>query len=367
MCAATQIGVRRVEQETRNVSTNFVDVVGYQLEKVHTGVIAWLLDSERSPLESAERALALRNLAPNLPAVSEQDAVKAVQEYSFGRQHRIDLVLMLGPDEANPKAAILIECKVDSDVSVNQLAESAKAFSAEHSDVPLSVIALALGAGQFTVRHLLADLKDKGFQAVDLKHALQIFSSLSVGIEEKVYHDWIASLKAEHERNSQVDRALVGMEHPWDDRLSRAGYRTGFPVFYAFYDKLRMHLEKGPFQDWHIGSGSNNPVMTWNDSWVTLGGTDDAIELYWEFNWSALCLKAHIKNDGTANWNQIRSSIVELCETCSLPGRKARGRSGTWVTAYKWEFDFCKETLGAIASKTTGVLSQLHERLRSVA
>ncbi len=32
------------------MSETFVDIIGFQLEKIHTGVIAWLLDCELSPL-----------------------------------------------------------------------------------------------------------------------------------------------------------------------------------------------------------------------------------------------------------------------------------------------------------------------------
>ena len=41
-------------------------------------------------------------------------------------------------------------------------------------------------------------------------------------------------------------------------------------------------------------------------------------------------------------------------------------RRGTWVTAYKWEFDFCKETPSAIARKTSDVLKHVHKHLQTV-
>ena len=48
------------------MAENFVDIVGFQLEKIHTGMIAWLLDSERSPLPVHEQAVLVKKLAPCL-------------------------------------------------------------------------------------------------------------------------------------------------------------------------------------------------------------------------------------------------------------------------------------------------------------
>jgi hypothetical protein len=59
---------------------NFVDVVGYQLEKVHTGVIAWLLDSERPPLTVGEQATLVNKLSPSLIRGTEFKAARPSQE-----------------------------------------------------------------------------------------------------------------------------------------------------------------------------------------------------------------------------------------------------------------------------------------------
>jgi hypothetical protein len=128
-----------------------------------------------------------------------------------------------------------------------------------------------------------------------LQRALNIFSRLSIAGKSKIYDDWIAALEAERARAAQIDRALGAVEDPWDARLLKAGYRTGFPLFYQFYHKLRLHLKKEPFTGWAIYSGSNNPVMNWQEGWVNLGPEDGGIKLYWEFNWNAFCLKAEIR------------------------------------------------------------------------
>ena len=351
------------------MAENFVDIVGYQLEKIHTGVIAWLLDSERSPLPVHEQAVLVGKLAPDLLKGEEFTSTKAKREYSFGRSRRIDLVLEIILKDQT-KTYVLIECKTDSDVSIDQLKKSKQAFSEKKSDGFISVIVLAIGAGQFTLMHQLQDIQRQGFHAIDVPRALKIFSRLSIAGTTRIYDDWIASLQAEHTRSAQIDKALVGLDDPKDTRLLKVGYRTGFPVFYMFYDKLREFLNKGPFRRWGIWSGRNNPVLNWQEEWITRGSENNAIELYWEFNWDAFCLKAEIEKQNTAcweHWQKIRPSIVELCETCPIAGRRTANRRGTWVTAYKWKFDFCKEAPIAIARKTADILSHVHKHLHTVA
>ena len=351
------------------MAENFVDIVGYQLEKIHTGVIAWLLDSERSPLPIDEQAVLVGKLAPNLLKGKEFTSTKAVREYSFVRRRRIDLVLEIVVKDQT-KTCVLIECKTDSDVSIDQLKKSAQAFSANNPNDCISVIVLAIGAGQFTLMHKLQDIQRLEFHAIDVPRALEIFSNLSIAGTTRIYDDWVGSLKAEHNRTVQIDKALAGVDHPRDAHLLKTGYRTGFSVFYMFYGKLRAFLDKGPFKGWAIYSGRNNPVLNWQEGWITVGSENDAINLYWEFNWDAFCLKAEIEKQNAAcweRWQKIRPAIVELCAPCPIAGRRTDNRRGTWVTAYKWKFDFCKEAPIAIARKTADILSHVHKHLQTVA
>ena len=352
------------------MAENFVDIVGYQLEKIHTGMIAWLLDSERSPLPLAEQTEVIAKFAPDVLPEIKVTEVKPIREYSFGRRLRIDLVLKLNREDQT-KTYLLIECKTDSDVSVDQLTRSAEAFSGQNPDVPFSVIVLAVGAGQFTLAHQSQDIRQRGFRAINLPHALEIFSGLSIAGTTRTYDDWIASLQAEHTRIVQIDTALAELDDPWDVRLLNTGYRLGFPVFYMFYDKLRVHLDEGPFQGWAIYSGGNNPVMNFmncQEGW-TMGTGGNAIKLYCEFNWDAFCLKAAIGERTEARWGRwqkIRTNLVELCESCPVAGRMAANKGGTSATAYKWEFDFCREALSVIASKTNRILSHINEGLSGI-
>jgi len=355
------------------IADNFVDIVGYQHEKIHTGMIAWLLDSERSPLTLLEQTAVISKLAPDISQGAKFTTVKATREYSFGRRLRIDLVLEMNREDQT-KTYLLIECKTDSDVRVDQLKRSAQEFSKENPNVPFSVIILTVGVGQFTLAHQLQEIQCLGFHAIDLTRVLEIFSDLSIAGTTGLYDDWIASLRAEHARTIQIDKALAKLDGPWDARLLKAGYRTGFPVFYMFYDKLRAYLDEGRFQRWSIYSGSNNPVMNWQDGWITVGSEDDAIELYWEFNKNAFCLKAVIKGKTEEQtvarwkrWQDIRPTLIELCASCPISGRETNNKRGNWVTAYKWEFDFCNETPSAITDRTSDILSYMQKRLETVA
>jgi len=342
---------------------NFVDIVGYQLEKVHTGTLAWLLDSDRSPLPIEEQVSIVQELIPNLSQDFEVASIKSIREYSFGRRLHIDLVLKLQSD-SEKEAFILIECKTDSDVRIKQLEKSAKTFTAQKPKIPFSMIILALGAGQYTIQHQRDEIMGQGYTILDLQSAFRIFSDLSIIGKNRLYDDWIESLDEEIKRNANIEKALMSASCPWDDSLTQKGYRTGFPVFYIYYDKLRSFLEQGPFKDWSVYSGSNNPVMNWNNGWISVKSTDDRLQFYWEFNWSSLCLKAYVDKNKVSRWKALRPEVVNICSSCQIKGRKTANKAGTWVTAYKWDFDFCKEPAAQIAQATADILSFVHIKLQ---
>jgi hypothetical protein len=329
-------------------------------------VIAWLLDCESSRLPLDERTAVISGLAPDLLQGVGLRRGKAIREYSFGRRLRIDLVLEMDRID-DEKTYLLIECKTDSDVSLEQLQRSEKAFSERVPNAHFAVISLAVGAAQFTIGHKSREFLRCGFRTIDLLYALEVFSNLPIAGRCNIYDGWIASLEAEQTRTNEIDKVLQLLDHPWDPRLRNEGYRPGFSVFYMYYGKLREHLENGHHQNWAIYSGSNNPVMNWQKGWIACSPKTDAIELYWEFNWDTFCLKAAIKNEEIAErWAELRPSVTKSCSTCPVKGQVTRNRRGTWVTAYKWEFDFCKQTPIAIAEKTGDILSHFHERLQTI-
>jgi hypothetical protein len=80
-------------KEMYQMPQNFVGVVGFQLEKVHIGVIGWLLDSGNPVVPASDKILVLSRFL--LTPLQEDDitTISSIKEYSFGRRRRIDLVV----------------------------------------------------------------------------------------------------------------------------------------------------------------------------------------------------------------------------------------------------------------------------------
>ncbi|MFB6305722.1 MAG: hypothetical protein ABEH43_01800, partial [Flavobacteriales bacterium] len=83
---------------------NFVEIVGYQLERVHGGVLAWLLDTNSNsyldfhneviPILETLCSVDLKKYRPK--------SVEMRQEYGWGRGKKIDLVAIVHYEEAAP-------------------------------------------------------------------------------------------------------------------------------------------------------------------------------------------------------------------------------------------------------------------------
>ena len=205
------------------MSETFVEIIGYQLEKVHTGVIAWLLDCKSSPLPLSERTAVISNLAPDLLQGGGLRKITAIREYSFGRRRRIDLVVEMDRNDEET-IYLLIECKTDSDVSLEQLKQSQIAFNKRKPNANFSVISLAVGAGQFTINHIVQHFRERGFRTIDLDCALCIFSNLPIPHRHRIYHEWIASLEAEKIRTDEIDKVFQSLDDPRRDPLLPQGW-----------------------------------------------------------------------------------------------------------------------------------------------
>ncbi|MGH7792376.1 MAG: hypothetical protein ACREOB_08700, partial [Thermodesulfobacteriota bacterium] len=66
-------------------------------------------------------------------------------------------------------------------------------------------------------------------------------------------------------------------------------------------------------------------------------------------------------------WGHLRDDVQRLCISCGVPGgRGTTNRRGTWVSIYKWDFDFCRQSIPEIANKTNMILENVHEKLKSI-
>ena len=349
------------------MSENFVDIIGFQLEKVHTGVIGWLLDTENHSASMSDKIVILNKLLNSSLQDDDVSEIKPTQEYSFGRSRRIDLVVEVTSKKDDTRY-LVIECKTDSEVDDTQLRQSKDAFLKKYPDSDCSFFVLTLGASQFTYQHLANKIKDLGFIVLDVPTTLRIFGDLSIKGNSKIYYDdWYRALEKEEERFSSIDQVLSTMENPWDEQLKKRGYRLGFPLFYMFYAKLRELLEKGPFKNWAICSGRNNPVMNWydDDGCFKKSFGDESLSLYWNFDWQSLTLKAGFEKKPLEKWISLRNEVQRLCNH-SQGGRRTADRQGTDVAIYKWDFDFCRESVDEIATKTNAILKEVHEKLKNL-
>src|ERR1043166_5873288 len=272
------------------MTDNFVDVVGYQFERVHTGVIAWLLDTESgsSPLSATERAEIITAIAPGLVDAGKKLKVTATPEYApRGRKVRIDLHLKI--TEGASEAHILIECKTDAEVKTEQLERIGEAFRSALPETRFTLVVLAIGAGQFTLKHQLERLKAQEYQVIDLERALEIFSRRVSAEAHWIYKDWIAAMKEERDRGAGIEQAMREAGGIDNLPLGNGGYRRGFSAYYLYYDRLRTHLEKALGAEWASYSGVHNPAMGWNERPADAGLRMAGIKLYWEFNGRDLC------------------------------------------------------------------------------
>jgi hypothetical protein len=345
------------------MAESFVEIIGYNLERVHAGVLAWLLDTRNESVPLSDKLAALSRLAGANVAGTPIQTIRTCREYSFGRRLKIDLVIEI---ELRDKVtrSVAVELKTDSDIDVRQLARTREAYASRDPDARYFVF--ALGAGQFTIPHQAKEIDDIGFQAVPLGALLEIFGNLSIKGKSRIYDDWISSLERELERNQLIWQNLSKFENPWADGLEALGYRRGFPLFYAVYSKLRQELDKGAFANWAIYSGRNNPVMNWSDGWVARELPDESWELFWEFNWDALCLKAHLDKIREDRWSEVRCRLLQACEAPGIEGRRANKRAGEYVSVFKWHFNFCNESAAGVSAKVSSVIQEVHPRLQEV-
>jgi len=263
------------------------------------------------------------------------------------------------------KRYLLIECKTDSDLDVEQLRRSRESFLQQNKHADVTCLALTLGASQFTYSPSDPEIRELGFTVLNVSETRRIFSGLEVGGRGKTYYeDWREALQREEERASKIDQALSRMDSPRDERLKEEGCRLGFPVFYMFYAKLRDRLNKTSFKNWHIYSMANNPVMNWADGW--LPPEQGPPSLFWEFNWDCFTLKAHLSDEWSDWWRGRRPRVIKLCASSPVQGRRSADRSGTHVSAYRWKFDFCRESVQEVAEKTVGILESVQEPLGSI-
>lgn len=347
----------------------FVDIVGYQLEKVHTGVIKYLLDWENDEISFEDKRKIINDfyVRSNKPIrfdVNEISNIYCTPEYPFGRKLKIDLVIEIEL-RSGDKHHLVTEMKVDSLPYEDQLSRIFSSFSSgvdNNSNYFLFLI------GSSSVCQLPEPNKLHGFSVVKIDEIISIFSDLNT--KSKIYNDWIQTLNNEIQRRDSLINTLdqIESESFWkiNNRIWLSkGYRIPFPLFYYLYHHLRKQLrdENG----WEIYSVANNPVMNWSKEWV--GKQGDILRFFWEFNYSDFCLKIcyDTRVIDYNMLNEIRNRVYEFCEkTKNIQGRKTTMRYANqgYASIFKWNFDFKRDTFSFIADAVENDILSIQPELR---
>lgn len=351
--------------------STFVDVVGYQLEKVHTGAMKWLLDWDSSEISVRDKKKIIRKLyrASDRPMpfdLSQLNSIQCTPEFSFGRQLRIDLVVALGFQDGG-EHYLVMEMKVDSVPREEQLGRIRKSFGSKPDVNRRNADYFLLLIG--TSHVCRTPKKMHSFARLALDDIVFVFSGLRV--RSHLYDDWVSALRDEQERRDNIardikllpgDHLCKGAEHYWLGK----GYRLRIPLFYYIYNHLReQYLDSD--RTWDIYSAKNNPVMHWRTKRIG----KRRCEFYWEFNGQGFFLKAHITDPervGRRELNELRARVYPVCQTTEHIGQPTKKTydpksENHNYSVYKWPLDFKNMRPGRIAHIVDDDILAIHPAL----
>jgi len=340
--------------------SNFVDIVGFQLEKVHTGVLKWFLETGTTTgTTTKEKYNAIELLYTykgKTPPFKEQDiaSISCTPEWSSDDSRiRIDLVTEITLNNVSKRVWLVFEVKTDSIPYDEQLKNTRDTFKKPGDYVEYFL--LLVGTSMIFERRFDGRY---GFKTITNQQLFGIFNHYG---RLPIICDWTEALEREISRFNNVEANLKNTPHGnlntrayWEGH----GYRYRFPLWYCLYEKLRVHLKSR--DDWEIESGINNPVMHWVKGWQDNNYNNKNYKTYFEFNDNSYCLKVKIdkKKIGKGkierdDLNQFRDRMIGKIQkiTNIQQGRPSRKSYGTWNTIYKWEFEFTKMNLKNIAGE----------------
>ncbi|EEL79027.1 MULTISPECIES: PD-(D/E)XK nuclease family protein [Bacillus] len=345
------------------VRSNFVDIVGYQFEKVHTGAIKWLLDSSNELIDHNEKSNVLRNLYKMcgiLPPFksSDIDFIECKPEFSIGSGKRVDLVIEITLNNGDLKY-IVIEMKVDTIAKKDQLTATYDGF---HSSEDAIFILFLFGSSQ-----ICQIPKHKHFNTFCLNDIMSAFNNIDS--EHYIYRDWMDSLQVELKKGKTIKNLLPTLTNIKDkDSWRKNGYRTHFTAFYYLYKHLKSNSKNEIA--WNIYSGNNNPIMNWEPGWLDKTISNKKITFYWEFNYQDLILKVKLPTEGylsSQELHQLKSNIISIVsKNPQIKGNIARRQSipRVYNSLYKWKFDFLTESFEEIMMKAELIIQKIHPELK---
>ncbi|ASA97009.1 hypothetical protein A0O32_1777 [Anoxybacillus flavithermus] len=338
--------------------TPLIEVIGYQFERVHTGVIKWLLDSEYQDVPMEEKRKIIERIYEkshqSSPFASDQvEEIICHPEYAFARTRRIDLVVEIKMADGNRKY-IVMEMKVDTIPGGKQLQGTYNDFCCRHSDQKDDTLFLLLLFGTAQV-FKIPDVPP--FHVWKLSDIIDVFQGVEVS--HPIYAEWMRVLEREQDRARHVEERLAGIGGKEKDKgWKRHGYRNRFSFFYYLYDQLRKYSRHGAEQ-WKIHGSPHNPLM--NFTWMPTTLFGKPVHVYFEFNYEHLFFKlADQEQKLTRDELTLLRKQVEMIFRQVSANRgnheSTKNKQGRFVSLYKWEFDFAKEGLAQVMDEVDQII-----------
>ncbi len=279
-------------------STNLIEIIGYQIEKVHSGVLAWLVNSKNTQIP-IEKKVDLINKISSKKIDRYPNAIKTYLEWAKGRSIKVDLVIEC-KYESSPKV-LGLEFKVDSIPKEEQLEVTEQALKEKYRETDIEVVLVLMGVSAKATR----DSDISKYKIIRLNDFLSYLDDINLPNVQV----WKEAIEFELQRYRNILVEIQKSDSIWNlkEDLIEKGYRWPFPVFYLLYAILRDNFLKS--NKWSIYSGSNNPVMNADESWIEI----DGVEIYVEFCWESLFVKCgnwELKKD--KNWiKRLRENVYQ--------------------------------------------------------
>jgi hypothetical protein len=223
-------------------STNFVYVVGYALEKVHSGVLANLINGQHGRELAASFWNALGE--PQVKA-TDLEQPEANREYKTGQHSVVDLVVSFKNKSTGLLHHIVYEYKVDGTSDhwhhEQQCLAIRKNWELSHGHDLNCFAFVTAGGSRFW-------MPPPCFKHVDLpllQELLLPYDSVAL------IHEYLEALEDERIRGEIAPTVPLA-----DNEKRQLGYR-GYDWWYAFYSHLKKSM--GTEREWSIYSGGPKP------------------------------------------------------------------------------------------------------------
>ncbi len=324
----------------------WVDVVGFQIEKVHTGVLATLLEDPRTAPPVLHSLLALGRFK----ASTVKDSVERESHASGGASRtRADLVA-IAEFRNGSKREVAIETKVDSNCDYIQLTRTAS------PEVSCLLLAVGVTGLQWRGRELPG-----GWRLIDAGRWLATLDSVGrLPDVLAVYRDAVAA-EVEMQEMAFLDaNGELGAAESW-----RPG-RGQLPRWqrlrdWAWLAEVRSYLDHG---EKHGGRDEprSGPVMYFETSKRSLA---NGVQVYADLMIDGGVRKLVIKGDGgipdqrARTWEALGRDLAEVDLTPALRKPRRTSQGSFRIATYAFDVDHahprsagkkCNEVLGFVSN-----------------